>query len=703
MRYKTLLILAVWTLPLSGFSQIVIDFEDFDSGTNGSWALGTIGQTNSFWINNDYTYAAFGVNLTPDPNNGNNYLHIGSAGEPVYLSNDSSNSEAISKSFVTTGQTNVHLSFDWMCDGQDNIDYGNVAYRINGGTWIDMPGPIGGNYSGGNQNTWFSDTLTALAVSNAFDNKANIELKFNWINASTLAGAMDPPLCVDNISFFVPAAVGPSPSINARMIDSMDVSCFGGTNGGAIVEANGGTPALIYTWRNSGMTIVGTNDSVLTDVPSGTYSVQITDAGVGDTTIYVTIDQPVMLDLPTPSPINETTCFGGSDGSAVFAGTGGTPTYQYSTDGITFAASSTITGLNAGSNKVFVRDMNSCIDSVSFFVGQASAVVLDTLSTSAVTCFFSGNGSATLTFTTGAAGAISYSFDNGATFGNSPTNNMLEGNIVAIAIDGAGCSDSVVFQIAEANPIIVDLGNDISVCRDETLTFNYAITGGAGSYALDWNATTDLVVDESAQSVDISPSEDYILSMTATDSTGCPSNTDSILVRVNPLPDIQLDSEVTIIPGTSEDITLISTLGSVFEWSPSVGLDISNTSTVTASPDVTTTFKVVVSTDEGCMDSAQVIVYVEKELTIYTSFTPNQDGYNDLWVIDGISRFPSATVEIINRWGTVVYERQTDYEANQWNGTFRDTGKEVSAGTYYYIVTIESNNEVYKGAIELIK
>lgn len=88
-------------------------------------------------------------------------------------------------------------------------------------------------------------------------------------------------------------------------------------------------------------------------------------------------------------------------------------------------------------------------------------------------------------------------------------------------------------------------------------------------------------------------------------------------------------------------------------------------------------------------------------LHFYTGITPNGDGNNDLWVIDGIEYIKDNQVTIFNRWGNIVWTAK-DYdnitENKVWKGT-NGRGEELPDATYFYIV--EANDKIYKGWVEL--
>ncbi len=68
--------------------------------------------------------------------------------------------------------------------------------------------------------------------------------------------------------------------------------------------------------------------------------------------------------------------------------------------------------------------------------------------------------------------------------------------------------------------------------------------------------------------------------------------------------------------------------------------------------------------------------------------TPNNDGNNDLFIIDNIETWTSArNVTIFNRWGNKVFETGSYTNANAWDGTDQ-SGKQLADGVYFYILEL---------------
>jgi len=86
------------------------------------------------------------------------------------------------------------------------------------------------------------------------------------------------------------------------------------------------------------------------------------------------------------------------------------------------------------------------------------------------------------------------------------------------------------------------------------------------------------------------------------------------------------------------------------------------------------------------------IVLPACSITVYNAVSPNNDGYNDVFFIDGILCYPENNVEIYNRWGILVfstdgYNNTTKVFAGVSEGRATiDRGAELPDGTYYYIL-----------------
>lgn len=113
--------------------------------------------------------------------------------------------------------------------------------------------------------------------------------------------------------------------------------------------------------------------------------------------------------------------------------------------------------------------------------------------------------------------------------------------------------------------------------------------------------------------------------------------------------------------------------------------------TDTGTYDVTFT----VTTIHGCVDTAHTTVSVRPEtyLFIPSAFTPNNNGINDHFFIQGNGILEgSFTMRIFNRWGEQVFF-STDI-SETWDGTYK--GKKVPGDNYIYLIDyLDLNHEIF--------
>jgi gliding motility-associated-like protein len=88
-------------------------------------------------------------------------------------------------------------------------------------------------------------------------------------------------------------------------------------------------------------------------------------------------------------------------------------------------------------------------------------------------------------------------------------------------------------------------------------------------------------------------------------------------------------------------------------------------------------------------------------LVFYDVISPNGDGSNDVWYIEGIDRFPQNRLRIYDRWGLLVYA--TDGYINTWEGR-RSDGRELPLGVYYYTLELgDTLPGILKGSVTIIR
>ena len=126
-------------------------------------------------------------------------------------------------------------------------------------------------------------------------------------------------------------------------------------------------------------------------------------------------------------------------------------------------------------------------------------------------------------------------------------------------------------------------------------------------------------------------------------------------------------------------------VGANYNWSPEEFVSNPNGQNPTAFPTETQVFTVEANIG-SCLLVDSVIVPVGVPISFANAISPNGDGINDEWLIDGVEKFERAEINIYNRWGQNVF-RSIGY-ATPWNGTNR--GKNLPTGSYYYVIELNS-------------
>lgn len=89
------------------------------------------------------------------------------------------------------------------------------------------------------------------------------------------------------------------------------------------------------------------------------------------------------------------------------------------------------------------------------------------------------------------------------------------------------------------------------------------------------------------------------------------------------------------------------------------------------------------------------------DLIIPNTFTPNSDGINDYWLVEGLELYPGCAVTVYNRWGQVVMESSNP--ALMWDGKDIRTHIDLPDGAYYYTLTIPGREKMFRGYIMLLR
>lgn len=307
--------------------------------------------------------------------------------------------------------------------------------------------------------------------------------------------------CSDTLSFYLTAP----PLLEIEIEKTHHVHCNGSDEGQLVAHGKGGVPLTsampyIYTWYTwideRPKEIVMPNDSILNNLIAGKYQVRVTDANQ-----ISTLSAPFIMTQPDSLKIrfqaHNIGCSGNETGKIESIVTGGTPPYKYqwNKEGET---NSEIAALEAGVYMLRIIDQNNCQLTATTEVKAPGNLEVDTLIVQP-SCIHPDGGSIELKLSGATAPYKVLWADNQSTelvrVGLSP------GNYFVSVTDGNGCSSSYSFTLHKLKAFMVELGENLTLCRDQKRTIQAVCDEPDVTY--EWYyQDTQLAATESSLTVD---------------------------------------------------------------------------------------------------------------------------------------------------------------------------------------------------------
>lgn len=362
-------------------------------------------------------------------------------------------------------------------------------------------------------------------------------------------------ISMDTIS----VAQGPAPG---NIIPSfIDVACFGNNTGSATVNVNGGQQPYTYAWSNGG------NSATITNLPAGTYSVTVTTANGCITTATITISQPATA-LTANSLVNSNVlCFGGSNGNATVAASGGTGPYLYSWSSTPAQNTANASGLPSGSYAVVVTDANGCTTSSSVNITQPSAINAITSVTS-VTCNGGTNGSAQALIS-GGVGPYSLVWNTTPPQNTPVAANLPAGNYSVNITDANGCVNVQTVSVTEPAALAATIvsSTDVSCNGGNNGTAASSVNGGTAPYVYNWNTSPPQSTANAAAM------NAGTFTLTVTDANGCATVSTVTITQPSPVTITPFAGD-TVCPGQPAVVAAGASGGTgnyTYSWTPNLG------------------------------------------------------------------------------------------------------------------------------------
>lgn len=487
------------------------------------------------------------------------------------------------------------------------------------------------------------------------------------------------------------------PSVDTVLIDS--ASCTTADGSIELEGIAGGNPP--YEFELNGTT--SQSDSLFNNVVSGKHDVIVTDqSGCTDTLNNIMVPDSDGIDM-AQAVTTISDCGADNGEAAVDTVQGGTAPYSYQWNDPNNQTDSLADGLPPGTYEVTITDANGCeftvhnvsvgeeppdTASLSLMVSENPICVGDEVEFDAD--LVNGGGNPTYDWYVNGTNVQS---------GNSSSysdNNFADGDEVRVeVIPNDPCihpdtlrSRSIVLSVL--SQVNTNLNMNVepqTSCEGEPvrIMLDALNAGEAPQFSCSKNGT-DFYTGSEDTITHSDFSDGDFLSCEVIPSHPCGDTVTAgpQSINVTPFTPSVNPEESEILQGESVDLRASG--GTDYSWTPSNSLSSSSNTSTTASPSQTTTYDVTV-TKGDCDSVLQSTVNVKEPIDPPNTITPNGDGKNDVWKIEGIEQFENPEITIYDRWGQQVFHSVGYREGDRWDG--RSGGQLVPASTYYYVIELD--------------
>jgi SprB repeat/CHU_C Type IX secretion signal domain len=356
------------------------------------------------------------------------------------------------------------------------INFGNCLTHVTG---VNVPGYVPAQVTLPFSDTLFCNAFTLDLV--ATTNAANYTYLWNTGSTTSMINttvqgffeviATDIYGCSDTAN----TMINSSPPILLNW-NKTDVPCYNGNNGSASITVVGGTSPFDYLWEN------GTTTVSRSGLSAGTYSVTVTDAKGCSQTQQLMLNEPDSLEISIAAV--HISCFGGSDGSALAAASGGIAPYSFIwSNGV---IGDNLIAIQQGVYTVTCTDTNGCTNANSITVTQPNALIINYIFTP-ILCYGDSTGGISV-IASGGTGSVNYVWSvPGAN--NAVLENLPAGNYQMTATDQNNCivTDDIPLPQPEILSIAIS-GNNISCFGGSNGSLSAAAIGGVPPFwPMEWN------------------------------------------------------------------------------------------------------------------------------------------------------------------------------------------------------------------------
>lgn len=239
--------------------------------------------------------------------------------------------------------------------------------------------------------------------------------------------------------------------------------------------------------------------------------------------------------------------------------------------------------------------------------------------------------------------------------------------ILGVRNEILGCTDTIIKDIIlHPIPEIAALGD--TICEGDVGDLLVIDIDSTATYT--WVSTVPVAGPNDPETTS-QPffTEDYIVNVVDTNS--CINSDSTTIFVINQL-DL-MDWDTTIVIGDSICLPMDATEGLyIFEWTPTTAMDCDTCSSPCVQPLELITYSVEVTDILGCFTSEadfRVDIHPETFIAMPTTFTPNGDGANDYFYVEGWGIKELLEYRVFNRWGEELF--LTTNQEEGWDGHYK--------------------------------
>jgi gliding motility-associated-like protein len=344
----------------------------------------------------------------------------------------------------------------------------------------------------------------------------------------------------------VPVANISGPAITIDNVTNL--TCANSSTGAVDVSVAGGVGPYTYLWSNGAIT------QDLTNLPSGPFSLTVTDAAGCQASTLVRLSAPTAIVVITEG--TDVSCNTANDGSTHTVVSGGVGSYTYAwSNG---ATTSDLSALAAGTYTLTVTDGNGCSVSTPVVITQPDVLTV-TANPTGVAC--NGNADGTVTSSVvGGTAPYTYQWSNGATTADLTA--LTAGLYSVTVTDANGCTATVSATVNITDALVINLGITNATCGDSNGAIDASVSGGSAPYTYTWSNGS------SGNSLSGLAAGSY--GLTVTDANGCSATANAAVSSTSTIAVISTVTPVVCGGGSTGAISMATTGGSgtlSFVWS----------------------------------------------------------------------------------------------------------------------------------------